>query len=577
MKRFLVIALALFLAGCGHPLASVKNTRARYEASASADGQLAAAEQEIIAAQKLQKREPLAAIGKYLNAAEAAAARLREQPKDAAALRDYNFALARVFSTIREEKIDAWSQPLAAPGYVVTHRKDTRALWNPADYEFVPCDELTVGGTAFHERARRVGLGAPLLAIRRTAVNDFKKQFLRTEHIYYGVTAVATFQGNRCEISLEDPLAKNTVALGGRSFPLAGDFSTAVATFLVREKPQKLGLTRLLHPGKYQDTALLYRLQPYNPNKIPVVFVHGLQDTSATWMPMFNALLDDPEIRDAYQFWFFTYPSGYPFPYSAALLRHDLDRFDKAFPGHKPILMVGHSMGGLLTRLMVSSSNGDEIWRELFEASPADTPLPQQDKELLASALVYQHRRDINRAVFLSTPHRGSEMASNWIGKIATKLVRLPKKLVLVGADLATAATESKSEYHLRRMPNAIDTLSPKNNFVVAMNKRPPADTIPYHQIVGDRGRGNSPDSSDGVVAYWSSHLDGARSTKIVPSGHGTHQNPEGIAEIRRILKLHLRNRSATARPAFDDMQALTNPPSQLRRNEPAVTLALVD
>jgi hypothetical protein len=124
-------------------------------------------------------------------------------------------------------------------------------------------------------------------------------------------------------------------------------------------------------------------------------------------------------------------------------------------------------------------------------------------------------------------------------------------------------------------MPNAIDTLSPKNNFVVAMNKRPPADAIPYHQIVGDRGRGNSPNSSDGVVAYWSSHLDGARSTKIVPSDHGTHQNPEGIAEIRRILKLHLRNRSATAKPVFgDSMQALASPPSQLRRHEPAVTLA---
>ncbi len=111
-----------------------------------------------------------------------------------------------------------------------------------------------------------------MLATRRTAVKDYKKLFFRTEHIYYGVTAVATFQGNRCEISLEDPLARTAVNVGGRSFPLAGDFSTAVATFLVREKPQKLGLTRLLHPGKYKDTALLYRLQPYNRNKIPVLF-----------------------------------------------------------------------------------------------------------------------------------------------------------------------------------------------------------------------------------------------------------------------------------------------------------------
>lgn len=578
IERLLVGTVALALAGCGHPLASVKNTSARYEASASADGRLAAAEREIVAAQKLQQRQPLEAIGKFLSAAEAAANRLREQPKDATALRDYNFALSRVFSAIRAGQIDAWSQPLSVPGYVVTHRKDTRAMWNPADYEFTPCDELIVGGTAFHERARRVGLGATLLATRRTTVKDFKKQFLRTEHIYYGVTAVATFQGNRCEISLDDPLARHTVALKGRSFPLAGDFSTAVATFLVREKPQKLGLTRLLRPDKYKDTALLYRLQPYDRNKIPVLFVHGLQDTSATWMPMFNSLLDDPEIRDAYQFWFFTYPSGYPFPYSAALLRHDLDRFDKAFPDHKPIVMVGHSMGGLLTRMMLTDSGQDAMWRELFNRTPAQTPLSENDKELLANILIFKERRDINRAIFMSTPHRGSEMASNWIGKIATKLVRLPKNLVMIGADMATAATETKGEFHLRRMPNAIDTLSPKNSFVIAMNKRPLAPDIPYHQIQGDRGKGDSPNSSDGVVAYWSSHLDGARSTKIVPSGHGTHLNPEGIAEMHRILKLHLRNRSATATPASDgSLQALTSPPSQLRGSAPPLTLALAE
>ncbi len=179
IERLLVGALALGLAGCGHPLASVKNTTARYEASASAGPPRSPLpERKIVAAQKLQQRDPLEAIGEYLSAAEAAANRLREQPKDAAALRDYNFALARVFSAVRAGQIDAWSQPLSVPGYVVTHRKDTRALWNPADYEFTPCDELVVGGTAFDERARRVGLGAPVLATRRTAVKDYKEVIL---------------------------------------------------------------------------------------------------------------------------------------------------------------------------------------------------------------------------------------------------------------------------------------------------------------------------------------------------------------------------------------------------------------
>ena len=89
--------------------------------------------------------------------------------------------------------------------------------------------------------------------------------------------------------------------------------------------------------------------------------------------------------------------------------------------------------------------------------------------------------------------------------------------------------------------PTSIDTLSPNNRFVRALNNLPIADRIPYHSIMGDRGRGDTPNSSDGVVAYRSSHLDGAQSERIVSSDHGAHQNKEGIEEVHRILLLNLR------------------------------------
>lgn len=537
--------LTLVLAGCAHPLATIKNTPARFQASA--ESRLATSEQDIAAAQKLQQSAPLEAIGKYLSAVDAASTRLREQPKDAAALRDYNFALARVYSCIRAGGIDAWSKPITVPGYTISHPKVTDRLWEPSEYDYTPCDELTIGGTAFTERAHRDGIGAPLLGVRKIPLTDYAKLFYRTAHIYYSITAVARFEGHHCEITMEDPLEMKSLEIAGSTFPLAGDFSTSVAMFLATEKPQKLGFARLIHPDQYKDTTLLYRLQPYDPTKIPILFVHGLQDTSATWMPMFNELLADPQIRDHYQFWFFTYPSGYPFPYSAGLLRHDLDRFHAAYPDHKPIVIIGHSMGGLLTRLMLTDSGGDDMWRYLFNESYAETKMSPEDKELLASALIFKHRPDINRAVFLSTPHRGSIMASNWIGKIATKLVHLPKTMVQAGQEMTAVASETKGGFHLRRFPNSIDTLSPTSGFVLAMNKRPLAAGIPYHQIIGDRGQGNSPKSSDGVVEYWSSHLDGAQSTLVVPSGHPTHRNPQGIQEVKRILKLHLRGRSANS------------------------------
>lgn len=536
----LLVLVVTTIAGCAEPLAVVKQKPARYAPSASATGDVRAAQEHIVAAEKLGRSDSLRAIGENLSAADSALKQLRRQPSDAAALHDYNFALSRVFSTIRAGQIDVWSKPLSVPGYVVTQRKDVRAMWNPADYEFIPCDELTLSGTAFGQRAQRTGLGATLVAVRRTPVEDFRKLFLNSEYFFYGVTAVATFEGNRCEISFEDPLAKETVAIAGRSYSLAGDFSSAIAIMIVREKPQKLGFSRLVYPEKYADTRLLFRLQPYDPSKIPVIFVHGLQDSPATWMQMFNNLLSDPKIRNAYRFWFFSYPSGDPFPYSATFLRKDLDRFDKAFPEHKPIVMVGHSMGGLITRLMVTDS-GDGIWQSIFNKSPAQTQLPSQEKQLLENAIIFKHRPEVARAIFLSTPHRGAAMASNWIGAIGKRLVHLPKNLIGAGKNILSAEAIKESNIRLKRMPTSIDTLSATAPFIVGLNSHPVSRSIPFHQIMGDRGKGDTPNSSDGVVAYWSSHLDGAQSTRIVPSGHGSHQNPEGIAEVHRILLLHLK------------------------------------
>ena len=89
------------------------------------------------------------------------------------------------------------------------------------------------------------------------------------------------------------------------------------------------------------------------------------------------------------------------------------------------------------------------------------------------------------------------------------------------------------------RRSNSVDSLSPKSRFVHVVNTIPMTRGVPYNTIIGDRGRGDSPNSSDGVVPYWSSHLKGAETEHIVPSDHNAHQNPQAIAEVLRILKAH--------------------------------------
>jgi hypothetical protein len=109
----------------------------------------------------------------------------------------------------------------------------------------------------------------------------------------------------------------------------------------------------------------------------------------------------------------------------------------------------------------------------------------------------------------------------------------------------ASVVQEDPTILKLNRLPNSIDTLSPNDPFVKEMSTLPMAKRIPYHSIIGDRGRGDTPNSSDGVVPYWSSHLNGSESEKIVPSGHGAEHSPQGIAEVLRILHGHIASRSS--------------------------------
>jgi hypothetical protein len=183
---------------------------------------------------------------------------------------------------------------------------------------------------------------------------------------------------------------------------------------------------------------------------------------------------------------------------------------------------------------------GNKIWRDFFATSPAKTPLSSDTRKLLEESLVFNHRPDVQRVIFISTPHRGTKLAVGWIGRIGAALVKTPQLFTSIYASNRPLLIADPAARSLDRMPNSIDTLEPNDRFVEAVNKLPITPGIPYHSIMGDRGRGDTPNSSDGVVPYWSSHLDGAQSELIVNSDHGAQYNPEAIHEVARILKENL-------------------------------------
>jgi pimeloyl-ACP methyl ester carboxylesterase len=538
MKLSILAFSGLVLCGCAH-LATVKTTEPHVPTIAASDEKLAVATQKLTAA---ERQQPLIALGNDLSAAKLSFSVLEQRPSDASAQSIYNFSVARAVENVERANLQPWRKAINVPfnqgSFLLTTPKPVDPEHDPSRYDLFPTDTLKISGQFFKTRSSINGFGAPLVAVARSENPGFRREY-KLPRVYAPVTATIRFSGPNAELDFVDPMKSERVALGKRNFPLAGDLSAPTAMLIARERPERLGLSRVLNPQKYADTARLYQLQPYDPARTPVIFVHGLQETGASWAPMIDSLRNDPWIREHYQFWFFSYPSGYPYPYSAALFRRELDGVKRAFPNHKRVVLIGHSMGGMICRLMITDA-GDKIWRDYFSTLPAKTPLGSDTRKLLEEALVFNHRPDVESAVFISTPHRGSKLASGWIGRIGASFVRTPRFFTSIYSSTKPLLVADPAARRLNRMPNSVDTLEPNDRFVQAVNKLPITPVIPYHSIMGDRGRGDTPNSSDGVVPYWSSHLEGARSELIVNSDHGAQYNPQAIQEVARILKRNL-------------------------------------
>lgn len=538
-----LLGLTLAVTGCSH-YSNVSEKRPTYRSSTPA-GQM------IAGALKHPAKQPQAKIGQYLDAAAAAGAVLAKNPGDVPARADYNFAVARIFETINDAGLEPWNTPVPCPGasqaWTLSFKKVT-ALQNLSlsNFNIRPADRYQFEGRLVVQQAAKEGLGAPLVINTKDVDVTKIDPFAQGKHAYYGVTGVVDIQGNNCTATLLDPLSAETVSLAGRTYPLAANFTAPIALALAELQPRKKELGGLFKPDEFATGARLARLQPYDPKKIPILCIHGLGDSQATWAPMIESLRADPVIRAHYQIWFFSYASGNPYPASAAILREQMDAINQRYPDHKKIVVIGHSMGGMISRTLLTDS-GMKLWNAVYDKPPAEMPFSPETRKVMTSALIFEHRPEISRVIFMSPSHRGADMATNFFGRMGSKMIGAPKKLLGGDTSALALAKPASTGAQLKKMPNSIDFLDPKNRFVNNLAALPLAKGIPFHSVLGDRGKGGNldhtpPVSTDGIVPYWSSHLDGAVSEVIIPSGHWTNQHPQGIAEVRRILLQHLHN-----------------------------------
>jgi pimeloyl-ACP methyl ester carboxylesterase len=364
------------------------------------------------------------------------------------------------------------------------------------------------------------------------------------------VTSVVDFSPDshqapvEARLRLVDPLHQNTIEIAGQRYPLAANFSAPLLSY-GRLNELWIGFINMIRGESMRNATGLLLPQPYNPDRIPVIFVHGLLSSKFIWRRTALALMQDPVIRRHYQFWVYSYPTGNPISFSALNLREDLALAQERFGLQHGAVLIGHSMGGLLSRMQVTNS-GRTIWDGVFGSKAQQLYAQVPNDSRVKQALIFQANPTIERVIFIATPHRGSRLAVGKIGAIAIWLIRLPLDLWNEIPETIAHALNFKGQRAI--LPTSIQGLSPKSPLLHALD-RLPIQAV-HHSIIGDRGRGDTPNSSDGVVPYSSSHLASAQSEKIVPTGHEAMDDPQAVEEIRRILLLNLgirENRPATA------------------------------
>jgi pimeloyl-ACP methyl ester carboxylesterase len=430
-------------------------------------------------------------------------------------------------------------------GRTLNVSSDSRRTIDPRTAsKIVPADDLRI--TKLRVRVTQQGVGLPCVVrfVPEAAALQAEPGIPPQAGICEAVTAVVLADSPEPKLAFYCTSVDDDINTGGYRGKLAADFTAPLAYMLSHGRNRSLDVRSLLRTDVSFGMTGLYQFSKYDPDKIPVVFVHGLMSRPETWVPAVNELMADERIRERYQFWFFLYPTGLPVWGSAAELRSELDRYRKTLDPQRRnrnmnrTVLVGHSMGGLISSLQIRTG-GKALWQQFMDTPPDQLPLSAALKDRIVRIMEFQPRPEISRVVFFATPHRGSELAVHPVSEFFSKLIRLPVEII--DTDRYKLQSALRQEYRKLFVAPANSLVflranSPLLKSILALPMRP---GVPYHSVIGDQGRGDTPDSSDGVVPYWSSHLPGAASEKIVPSGHGAHENPQGIAELARILRLH--------------------------------------
>ncbi len=426
--------------------------------------------------------------------------------------------------------------------------------WGPRDFSRLVVADRFVR-TELEANFYGEGVGLPLIVIRE---KETPERF-HTPRSHFAATANLKCNGKSSAdcaptwtLELADPFSVDCVEFNGQTVRLAADYSAPTRYTVGRE--ERTYLQDFLRPGVSTGEAKLMLLEPYQPGKIPIVFIHGLLSDPMTWADLFETIHVDRELRDRYQFWAFQYATGEAFLRSAAVLRQELAAVmtcvdpDGTDPALSQIVLIGHSMGGLLAELQITSSE-DRLWRSFANRPMESLQTSPKLRARMQELFYFEPSPHIRRVVFIGTPHNGSVMANQWIGRIGSYLVRVPDADKQQYEAFLAANPGVVHEFAAKRIPTSVDMLEPNNPILTAMASLPKSPCVVTHSVIGTGGCSLACEPSDSVVPVASAHIPGVESEIFVDKKHeDLHRDPKTIQEVVRILRRHLQCMEADSR-----------------------------
>ncbi|KRU23073.1 esterase/lipase family protein [Psychrobacter piscatorii] len=433
-----------------------------------------------------------------------------------------------------------------------------------------------------------------------------------------GDSVLDVLSSRQLDIHLYNPYQTETVNILNDNYPLAANFSAGYGMWLAENQLDSVGYLNLITRQLDARLPKLFMLEPYDPDKRVIIMLHGLASSPATWVNLTNDILNDDKLRDNYQVWQIFYPTNLPILENRYQIQQLINTtYEQTDPtgqnrASKNSVIVSHSMGALIARMMLSDENLVEDLDRLDDQDILSNSEKRQIRDALKESFGEKELRkrfelhslpQVDTAVFLSAPFRGTDYADRWFTRALRRIVYLPVGLVKTVTDnLATIATQgdlAQNPLGALYLQNGASQLSDKSSFIELTKDLTINSRVTYHSIIANndaditKGLAQAqPDGakidlsqaleedakderasvsvsddtselppeplvaavivdknisqaltqrlSDGIVPYTSAHLDGAASETVINGGHSIQTNPQTILTLRRILHKQL-------------------------------------